>query len=129
MDGTAADTDFRSLTSRQSLREIEEALRNVRQSIALSELDAVPRLVASPPFPYPRALTRRGILEGKVVFQLQISMEGEPRVLKILSADHPLLSEAALRWLENCRFTEPRYRGKATDARGQWTVTFASERP
>lgn len=128
LEGTVADTDFSRMSTLQSLREMEEALRDIRQTIALSKLDAVPRLVVSPPFPYPRALTRRGVLEGKVVFHLRISMEGEPRVLEILSADHPLLAEAALRWLDSCRFTRPSYRGKATEARGRWTVTFASQK-
>lgn len=107
--------------------EMEEVWEAMGEEIALSELDTAPRLEVRPAFEYPVALMRRGLLEGTVVMELRISADGEPRVLKVLSSEHPLLAEAALRWLRSCRFSEPRYRGQATEARGAWTVTFRAE--
>lgn len=107
--------------------EMEEALEEMGETIALTALDSAPRLVVRPRFVYPVALVRRGVLEGTVVLELRISERGEPRVLEVVSSEHPLLAEAALRWLRSCRFSEPRFRGQATVARGAWTVTFRAE--
>lgn len=90
----------------------------------LGELDGRPQLIRHISVPFPRSLTRRGVSEGTVIFEIEINEEGAVKVRRMVSSTHPELVASARRVAASARFTPPTRHGQPVKAIMRWPITI-----
>lgn len=88
-----------------------------------------PRLIWSPPAPYPPTMFDRGV-RGKVVVQAIVDSTGrvEPATIEVISATSPEFEQPAVEMVRNSRFTPARSGTRALSRLVQVPVTFDMKR-
>lgn len=79
----------------------------------VSELDGKPRLLRHGPAHFPAGLARRGVKQGTVVFEIEISTGGSVTIRRVVSSSDPEMVAAARRVANGARYTTPTRRGQA----------------
>lgn len=88
------------------------------------ELDGKPRLIRAGSAAFPSSLARRGVNQGTVVFEVELSTSGSVRVRRTLSSTHSELVSAARRVASGSRFTAPTRNGQRVRAIMRWPITI-----
>lgn len=87
-----------------------------------SELDTQPRLINRPSITFPAAQKAKGVSEGRVTLEVQISAAGRVTVRRILESSHPDFDEVARSFASRARFTSPNKDGRAVNAVFRWPL-------
>lgn len=95
-----------------------------RMSFLLRDLDSQPRLVNRPSVRFPTALKNRGIHQGRVTLEIEISPSGVPTVLRVIDASHPEFVSMARNFAARARFTAPKKDGRSVSAKFQWPLVL-----
>jgi len=90
----------------------------------VSELDGSPRLLRHGSAAFPPDLARKGVTQGTVVLEVELSAGGSVSVRSVVSATHPELVSAARRVASASRFTPPTRRGQPVRAIMRWPITI-----
>lgn len=90
----------------------------------LSNLDSVPRLIRHGKATFPAALARRGVTEGRVVLEVELSTAGTVTVRRVISSTHRELIDPAQRVARASRYTAPKKNGLAVKAIMRWPITI-----
>jgi protein TonB len=90
----------------------------------VSELDGSPRLLRHGSATFPPDLARKGISQGTVVLEVELSTGGSVSVRRVVSSTHPELVSAARRVAAASRFTPPTRRGQPVRAIMRWPITI-----
>ena len=91
---------------------------------SVGELDGTPRLLRHGSAAFPSSLARRGVTQGTVVFEVQISERGSVSIRRTVSATHQELVSAARRVASSARFTAPTRQGRPVKAVMRWPITI-----
>ncbi|BCX48573.1 hypothetical protein HAHE_24810 [Haloferula helveola] len=90
----------------------------------VGELDGTPRLLRHGSAAFPSSLARRGVTQGTVVFEIQLSERGSVSIRRTVSATHQELVTAARRVAASARFTAPTRQGRPVKAVMRWPITI-----
>jgi protein TonB len=91
---------------------------------ALGELDGKPRLVRHGSAQFPSSLSRRGVSQGTVVFEVELSESGRVSVRRVISTTHEELVTPARRVASSSSFTSPTRNGQRVKAIMKWPITL-----
>lgn len=94
----------------------------VKSHYSMSELDGKPRLIRHGTARFPSSL--RGVNQGTVVLEVELSESGSVRVRRTISATHSQLISAAQRVASSSRFTPPTRNGQRVKAIMRWPITI-----
>ncbi|MGJ8643025.1 MAG: energy transducer TonB [Luteolibacter sp.] len=89
-----------------------------------NELDGIPRLLRHGSATFPSSLSRKGITQGTVTFEVELSTSGSVSIRSVVSSTHPELIPAARRVASSARFTAPTKNGKAVKAIMSWPIVI-----
>jgi len=90
----------------------------------VSELDGSPRLLRHGSATFPADLARKGVSQGTVVLEIELSTGGAVSVRRVVSSTHPELIATAKRVASASRFTPPTRRGQPVRAVMRWPITI-----
>lgn len=91
---------------------------------SISELDSKPRLLRHGSAAFPSSLARRGVSQGTVNFEVELSTSGRVSVRRVVSATHSELVSPARRIAVSARFTAPTRNGQPVKAVMRWPITI-----
>ena len=91
---------------------------------SIGELDGKPRLIRHGSAQFPSSLARRGVSQGTVVFEVELSERGRVSVRRVISASHSELVAPARRIASSASFTAPTRRGQRVKAIMRWPITL-----
>ncbi|MCH7225246.1 energy transducer TonB [Haloferula sp. A504] len=91
---------------------------------SINELDSKPRLLRHGSAAFPSSLARRGVTQGTVNFEVELSTSGRVNVRRVVSATHSELVSPARRIAGSARFTAPTRNGKPVKAVMRWPITI-----
>lgn len=91
---------------------------------SVGELDGKPRLIRHGRAAFPSSLARKGVTQGTVVFEVELSERGRVSVRRVISASHPELVSPARRVASSASFTSPTRRGQRVKAIMRWPITI-----
>lgn len=91
---------------------------------SIGELDGKPRLIRHGSAQFPSSLSRRGINQGTVVFEVELSERGRVSVRRVLSSTHADLVAPARRVASSASFTPPTRQGQQVKAVMKWPITL-----
>lgn len=91
---------------------------------SVGELDGKPRLIRHGSAVFPSSLARRGVTQGTVVFEVELSERGRVSVRRVISASHRELVSPARRLASSASFTPPTRRGQRVKAIMRWPITI-----
>ncbi|MBC2607566.1 energy transducer TonB [Pelagicoccus albus] len=109
-------------TPLQDFADETEVMESIEQIFSFDDMAESPRLVSVPRVRFPRTLSARGVLEGRVVLLVVIDEEGLVSVERVVSSTHEELVEEALRVAKKARFSIPVVDGKKVKVRGEWPL-------
>lgn len=93
-----------------------------------SSVDSKPRVISRSPLTYPRQALKQG-LEGYVLINLLINESGDIEAAKVLESEpEGVFETAALRGVQNWRFTPARYQGQPVKVWARQRVRFDARR-
>lgn len=101
-----------------------DAAAEIERIFSFEDLPEAPRLIVKPTIEFPPTLRRKGIHEGRVELLIEIDEEGRARLLQVLAASHPQMSDTAERMVRQMRFTKPQIGGKPVKVRGRMPLTI-----
>lgn len=91
---------------------------------SLGELDSKPRLIRHGSSAFPSSLARRGVTQGTVTFEVELSTRGRVSVRRVISSTHAELISPATRIARSASFTAPTRRGQPVKAIMRWPITI-----
>lgn len=91
---------------------------------SISELDSKPRLLRHGSAAFPSSLARKGVTQGTVNFEVELSTSGRVSVRRVVSASHSELVSPARRIASSARFTAPTRNGQPVKAVMRWPITI-----
>lgn len=91
---------------------------------SIGELDSKPRLLRHGSAAFPSSLARRGVSQGTVNFEVELSTDGRVSVRRVVSSTHSELVSPARRIASSARFTAPTRNGQAVKAIMRWPITI-----
>jgi len=95
--------------------------------VASMNIAKMPEYLANSKPPYPEKLKGEEI-EGSVKIKIGIDKSGNVVSAKIISSDHPLFSEAALKFVKTCKFKPAILaNGQPVDTEIPFTIKFELE--
>lgn len=95
-----------------------------KEFYSASELDGTPRLIRHGSTQFPTALARRGVSQGTVTFEVELSTRGSVTIRRVVSASYPELIPAARRVAAQARFTPPTRQGQPVKAIMRWPIVI-----
>lgn len=96
----------------------------MKSHYSMGELDSQPRLLRHGRATFPSELRRRGVSQGTVTFEVEISGSGSVSIRRVISSTHPELVAAARRVAAGSRFSSPMKNGQKVKVIKRWPIVI-----
>jgi protein TonB len=111
-------------SSQQFFRKEQNYQPAAKSRYSAGELDSMPRVLSYGSFEFPSSLARKGVNQGTVTLEVEISASGASTIRRVISSTHPELIPQARRVATGARFTVPKHKGKPVKAILSWPIVL-----